>query len=322
MAAPRNEDKRREPDGRDEHYEDVGEPSSKTKTESSKTPTETLMRMGIPAPKENKVDAELRALCEHHGVEYISEAQILAWHMVASSPIKDVLQSYYAKIANKDDRVISWEKVLCTIKSGSLSEFKFACDQDPGLATRVGTEELGTCPIHVAASYVAALPILEWLLTLPGIDVTIKSKTGKSPLDYAVTRNNPHAVRALLHHSDCLATLSPNSIPPYIEGENLTEEALTDIFSIMQLLPTTQALWDPRWALLRAMKQAKGTVEICMMCMAIPPSTVVFPCGHKVVCKECSARLKTDAVNRSLCIYCREPITAVYLPDEDAMQRT
>jgi len=48
--------------------------------------------------------------------------------------------------------------------------------------------------------------------------------------------------------------------------------------------------------------------ELCMICMEKEPNTMVLPCEHCIVCKECSTRLeKTN--NNWLCIKCRQVIT-------------
>jgi C3HC4-type zinc finger (RING finger) protein len=48
----------------------------------------------------------------------------------------------------------------------------------------------------------------------------------------------------------------------------------------------------------------------CMVCMSRPPSTIVHPCGHCVVCEECSSDMnKENSIHKSICILCRQPIT-------------
>ena len=53
-------------------------------------------------------------------------------------------------------------------------------------------------------------------------------------------------------------------------------------------------------------------VELCMVCMELPADTLVLPCGHQVVCIECSGKLEST-LNKDLCIKCRQTIKEVFL---------
>lgn len=50
--------------------------------------------------------------------------------------------------------------------------------------------------------------------------------------------------------------------------------------------------------------------EVCMICLDRPPSTMVLPCGHVVVCAECSKKL-VGTPDKHICVQCRKPITEV-----------
>ena len=50
--------------------------------------------------------------------------------------------------------------------------------------------------------------------------------------------------------------------------------------------------------------------ELCMICLDNEPDTMVLPCEHSVVCKECSAKLR-DTNNKKKCIKCRVEITHI-----------
>jgi hypothetical protein len=52
----------------------------------------------------------------------------------------------------------------------------------------------------------------------------------------------------------------------------------------------------------------------CIICFVNKPETLVLPCLHKVVCIECSDRLKTDPLNKYKCIICRSNI--VFISEE------
>lgn len=52
----------------------------------------------------------------------------------------------------------------------------------------------------------------------------------------------------------------------------------------------------------------------CMICFENQPQTLVLPCGHSVVCKNCSHGLKRTA-DAKICVRCRNPIKEI-LEDE------
>jgi len=49
----------------------------------------------------------------------------------------------------------------------------------------------------------------------------------------------------------------------------------------------------------------------CMICLSNPPDTLVTPCMHRVVCRECSKKLK-NTPDCGVCVRCRREIEAVY----------
>lgn len=55
-------------------------------------------------------------------------------------------------------------------------------------------------------------------------------------------------------------------------------------------------------------------IELCMICMERPPNTLVLPCQHCVVCKECSEKLGDTPVAKK-CVRCMRSITSI-LHDE------
>lgn len=50
--------------------------------------------------------------------------------------------------------------------------------------------------------------------------------------------------------------------------------------------------------------------DICMICLSNKPDTMVLPCEHCVVCKECSNKLKYTN-DKNICVRCRRPITRI-----------
>jgi len=54
--------------------------------------------------------------------------------------------------------------------------------------------------------------------------------------------------------------------------------------------------------------------EMCMICLEKPPTTLVLPCGHKVVCDDCSKALRKTNDNK-ICCQCRCKIEFVSYSD-------
>jgi hypothetical protein len=50
--------------------------------------------------------------------------------------------------------------------------------------------------------------------------------------------------------------------------------------------------------------------ENCMICLSVTPNTRALPCGHVVVCEECSRNLSRTADHKT-CVRCRQPIERV-----------
>lgn len=51
--------------------------------------------------------------------------------------------------------------------------------------------------------------------------------------------------------------------------------------------------------------------EECVVCQDAPPDTLVAPCGHVVVCHDCSDAL-VGTSNAHICVVCRQPIESIY----------
>lgn len=65
--------------------------------------------------------------------------------------------------------------------------------------------------------------------------------------------------------------------------------------------------------------QVLSEVEECMICLEAPVSTVVMPCGHMVVCDECSIGLRNTPDNK-ICCHCRCPITHVFYDQDNRVE--
>ena len=74
-------------------------------------------------------------------------------------------------------------------------------------------------------------------------------------------------------------------------------------------------------AVLSQEEENVGHADICQVCMMKPPDTVVMPCGHCVVCEECSKKLaQGDTPSKTKCIMCRGEIEGIYIVSKDKMQ--
>jgi hypothetical protein len=211
------------------------------------------------------------------------------------------------------------------VVDGDLESLKLLVANYPSLLT----EPLSTLKqsvLHCAAFYRSSGPILTWLLQQPQLDLMARSVTGKLPLQYAISGINISAIVALLvTPNNGLDKLVAADFPPYFEGQNLTTSVILDIFRMIELLPTTHKLWDKRWILfyqqerpgLLAKRPAPDPTlpdspDMCVICMATAPTTIVIPCMHKVVCSACSVKLQTDEHNSHICVVCRQPIDSIY----------
>lgn len=54
-----------------------------------------------------------------------------------------------------------------------------------------------------------------------------------------------------------------------------------------------------------------GEEVVCMICLDKPPSTLVLPCEHRVVCDDCSSKLD-NTPDKKTCVQCRRVITDVF----------
>lgn len=68
----------------------------------------------------------------------------------------------------------------------------------------------------------------------------------------------------------------------------------------------------------RPLKRSK--VSECMICLDAEASTTVAPCGHSVVCDQCSRRLR-ETNDNAICTQCRCPITHVFYSDNEVEEK-
>lgn len=69
-----------------------------------------------------------------------------------------------------------------------------------------------------------------------------------------------------------------------------------------------QQAWDPLTLCDLNNNNKEKEEDMCMVCLDKEPNTMVMPCEHCVVCKECSLELE-NTNNAWFCIKCRQPIT-------------
>jgi hypothetical protein len=56
--------------------------------------------------------------------------------------------------------------------------------------------------------------------------------------------------------------------------------------------------------------QTEETESLCMVCFEQQASTTVMPCGHHVVCRQCSRQLQRTN-DHNTCVRCRRPIESI-----------
>lgn len=58
-------------------------------------------------------------------------------------------------------------------------------------------------------------------------------------------------------------------------------------------------------------QEEEDDLEECMICLSNRPDTLVVPCMHRVVCRECSEKLQ-HTPDRGMCVRCRREVEAIY----------
>ena len=254
-------------------------------------------------------ETELRRICEERGVRYLSIRG------VTHAPIPRETVVYE------------------TIRIGNARDYVSMCEAHPELVTLdIGG---GRRPIHIASAFVQATAILEWLLTTHRGTVDIDARStlsGRSPLDYAIACVNPVAVKMLLAHGASADHVDIPRLIPYIAEliDAVPPDAFAAVVRMINALPAhLRERCDPRWLRGERVTAAAGAppppppepvAVTCVVCMERPPDTLVLPCGHCVVCVECSKKLKTSDTVAHLCVYCKQKIEGIYLVADDAMQ--
>ena len=270
-----------------------------------------------------------------------------------------IRKQYLDECVQNNEAVLKWETLMEIIRSGNLVGFKQKVEQMPEIASAIGCRTSGTSPVHAAAFYPAAIKILRYLLTKRTVDPNVVSASGTNALAYAANAANLAAVKMLLKCPRCNKTpIGPLFPPIYLPNVEVRDNALQALAEIYALLPETHPLWDKRWPLCFDMcchaakvptalptidatisleanppqkKQCTvvkpvteedrvGHVDLCQFCMAVPPSTIVLPCHHCVLCSACSLIMK-QTPNKDRCIVCSAQIECIYDKDSDTMEK-
>jgi hypothetical protein len=87
-----------------------------------------------------------------------------------------------------------------------------------------------------------------------------------------------------------------------------TTEALCREYRVLHHAPWINKAPEPLQAI--PVKSEEPLEILCSLCEERPANTLVLPCQHCVVCKECSKKLR-DTPDKSTCIQCRGVITSV-----------
>lgn len=83
---------------------------------------------------------------------------------------------------------------------------------------------------------------------------------------------------------------------------------------IIEVIDLTEEVKEGWGVSLAIMSEVEETYT-CMVCLDKKADTLVLPCMHSVVCRECSERLKGTS-DRNKCLRCRKKIKKV-LSDYD-----
>eukprot|EP00949_MAST-11_sp_MAST-11-sp1_P002502 g2502.t1 len=64
-------------------------------------------------------------------------------------------------------------------------------------------------------------------------------------------------------------------------------------------------------AMLNSDDTATEDVDICKICFVTKIDTVILPCGHLAICKECGKMLMKHDSTQPRCPICRKPVTRI-----------
>lgn len=90
----------------------------------------------------------------------------------------------------------------------------------------------------------------------------------------------------------------------------------------------TPTLKDDAWSVLESPTKKASPIRVrvdeeeeqeCMICLERPADTLVLPCGHRVVCDECSKKLRTTHDDK-ICVRCRREITHVSYAKDNSLE--
>ncbi len=186
---------------------------------------------------------------------------------------------------------------------------------------------------HTACFYDRS-EILRWLLETEGLDVNVRSFSGKQCIHYAMSSFSAECVRVLVEHGksdlraptangdrpiDCLLPVKSFDASNLrkIWEEVLDEEKRKRMITCMRFMPLDQLQHLPQYIIGGEENVVVGIEEEeeeddrkCMICMDRMANTLVKPCLHVVVCQECSKNLKRTA-DAHRCVRCRCAVTSV-----------
>jgi len=84
-------------------------------------------------------------------------------------------------------------------------------------------------------------------------------------------------------------------------------------WSASDAFPGAQAQ-EPSPKKAKVSEEEEEQAEPCMICLEAPPTTLVLPCSHNVVCDSCSHQLPATS-DKAICCQCRRKITHVLYAD-------
>lgn len=109
------------------------------------------------------------------------------------------------------------------------------------------------------------------------------------------------------------AAASSIAVDPHSKKRERAEEPV--VASSSSSSSTRVPLVEPAKAATQSKVARVEESILCCVCEDAEANTIAVPCGHRVVCRQCSVKLNKDGDNSTRCVVCRQTITHVGYPD-------
>jgi hypothetical protein len=221
-------------------------------------------------------------------------------------------------------------KMTSWIREDDIHNIEQTWKLGTGLSLMI-SESLNQYPVQTASRF-NAHRVLNFLLQVVKVDPLVVSFSGRNALHYACLGPSPECIQILASYPK-LRTGKDNTgliplecgLQPYtdptvlkaIEQTIMLPFKMKTISMIQMLKEDIENMTEPckkiayhfcPELLIKKRKDLEDESETCMVCLDRLANTMVLPCEHSVVCKQCSDLLKKDAINAHKCIKCRQDI--------------